>query len=405
MKEIVNIENLNLIEETIISINLISDYTVDIEVENDHHYILENGIISHNSSIFCNNVSGGLEPLFMPKYVRTSIMPYTPEGLERPKNIDWENKTYESTTNWTWIKEGDESLLKTDFEGYVWKFDKSRGLLRETVVMDYAVRFLESKNEWNPKADWAATTTELDIHEHIDTMAIISKYIDSAMSKTINLPNDYQFEDFKHLYMDMYNTGTIKGGTTYRAGTMTSVLSDSSTNEESVKIIKTDAPKRPKVLTCDINHLTVSGDKWIVIVGLLEKEPYEVFAFKKKSINLSDRIKEGKLIKIKSGRYDLELDGFTLENIKEHFETTDHEAFTRMISTSLRHGADINFIYEQLNKSTGTIVSFSKAIARTLKKYIKDGVVSKLTCESCGGTLVMQEGCYVCMDCGGSKCS
>jgi ribonucleoside-diphosphate reductase alpha chain len=360
-----------------------------------------------NSSIFCNNVSGGLEPLFMPKYVRTSIMPYTPEGLERPKNIDWENKTYESSTIWTWIKEGDENLMRTEFDGYVWKFDKSRGLLRETVVMDYAVRFLEAKDEWNASEEWAATTTELNIDEHVNTMAVISKYIDSAMSKTINLPNEYEFEDFKHLYMDMYDTGTIKGGTTYRAGTMTSVLSEKSSEEETFKIVKTNSPKRPKILNCDINHLTVSGDKWIVIVGLIEKEPYEIFAFKKKSINLSDKIKGGKLIKVKSGRYDLELDGFTLENIKEHFESTEHEAFTRMISTSLRHGADINFIYEQLNKSVGTILSFSKAVARTLKKYIKDGTVSKLDCEACDrkGTLVMQEGCYVCLNCGFSKCS
>ena len=358
-----------------------------------------------NSSIFCNNVSGGLEPLFMPKYVRTSIMPYTPEGLERPRNIDWENKTYESSTIWTWIKEGDENLMRTEFDGYVWKFDKSRGLLRETVVMDYAVRFLEEKNEWNASEEWAATTTELNIDEHVNTMAIISKYIDSAMSKTINLPNEYEFEDFKHLYMDMYDTGTIKGGTTYRAGTMTSVLSEKSSEEETFKIVKTNSPKRPKILNCDINHLTVSGDKWIVIVGLIEKEPYEIFAFKKKSINLSDKIKSGKLIKVKSGRYDLELDGFTLENIKEHFESTELEAFTRMISTSLRHGADINFIYEQLNKSVGTIVSFSKAVARTLKKYIKDGTKSKNSCDECGGTLVMQEGCYVCMDCGSGKCN
>lgn len=407
MKEIVNIENLNLIEETITSINLIQDYTVDIEVENDHHYILENGIISHNSSIFCNNVSGGLEPLFMPKYIRTTIMPYAPEGLDKPKNIDWENKSYDSKTTWSWIKEGDENLMRTEFGGYVWKFDKSRGLLRENVVMDYAVRFLEDKGEWDSTVDWAATTTELSIDEHVKTMAIMSMYIDSAMSKTVNLPNEYPYDDFKRLYTDMYNTGTIKGGTTYRAGTMTVVLSDKSNNEDSdSKIIKTNAPKRPKTLDCDINHLTVQGDKWIVIVGLLSKEPYEVFAFRKKNINLSDKIKEGKLSKVKSGSYNLELDMFTLEDIKEHFESDEQEALTRMISTSLRHGADINFIYDQLQKSEGTIVSFSKAIARTLKKYLKDNFEGGKECEECGSPdgIIMQEGCYKCKDCGFSKC-
>ena len=362
-----------------------------------------------NSSVFANNVSGGLEPLFMPLYVRTSIMPYAPEGLDKPKNIDWENKTYDSTTTWTWIKEGDENLLKTEFGGYVWKFDKSRGLLRESWVKDYAVRFLEGKGEWDATATWAATTTELTIDEHVKTMAIMAKYIDSAMSKTVNLPFEYPYEDFKRLYTELYNTGVVKGGTTYRAGTMTAVLSDKSSSDNVTNdntIPKTNAPKRPKTLTCDVHHLTVSGDKWIVLVGLLGEDPYEIFAFKKKNINLSEKFKHGKLTKVRKGKYDLELDGFTLEDLKELFESDEQEALTRMISTSLRHGADINFIYEQLMKSEGTIVSFSKAIARTLKKYLKDENFSAITCESCGSPdgMTMQEGCYKCKDCGYSRC-
>jgi hypothetical protein len=186
---------------------------------------------------------------------------------------------------------------------------------------------------------------------------------------------------------------------------MTTVLSDKTNDSSDGRIIKTNAPKRPKSLDCDINHLTVQGDKWIVIVGLLDKDPYEIFAFKKKNINLSDKVKEGKLIKVKSGKYNLDLDVFTLEDLKEHFESDEQEALTRMISTSLRHGADINFIYDQLHKSEGTIVSFSKAIARTLKRYLKEG--SSLKCDSCGSPdgLIMQEGCFVCKDCSFSKCS
>ena len=68
-----------------------------------------------NTSILANVVSGGLEPLFMPVYNRTTIMPYPPEGLNIPKNIDWENKKFESETKWEWIKEGDENLLKINF--------------------------------------------------------------------------------------------------------------------------------------------------------------------------------------------------------------------------------------------------------------------------------------------------
>jgi ribonucleoside-diphosphate reductase alpha chain len=378
-----------------------------------------------NSSIFANVVSGGLEPVFMPTYIRTSMMPYAPEGLVVPQNIDWENKKYTETyfnpgnekidkneTNgtWKWIKEGDENLLKAEFNGYSWKIDKSRGLLRETVVKDFAVRFLETKNEWNASAEWAATTVQLGIDEHVKTMGVMAKYIDSAMSKTVNIPNEYPYEGFKRLYMDIYKTGTVKGGTTYRAGTMTEVLGSAdrkNKNEsEENKIFKTNAPSRPKTVPCEIHHVTTEGKKWIVLVGLLGEDPYEVFTFKEKSIHLPPKFKNGNLTKVKRGRYDLESDGIVIENIGEHFETDEQEALTRMISTSLRHGADIKFIVEQLNKSEGKITSFTKAIGRTLKKYIPDGEKSTETCPNCNAknTLVYQEGCVVCMNCSASKC-
>ncbi len=371
-----------------------------------------------NSSIFANVVSGGLEPVFMPTYTRTTMMPYPPEGLVVPSNIDWENKAFntqpsslnsDNLQSWKWIKEGDENLLKTDFDGYSWKIDKSRGLLRETVVKDYAVRFLELKNKWENTAEWAATTVQLGIDEHSKTMEVMSKYIDSAMSKTVNIPSDYPFENFKKLYMDLFNTKTVKGGTTYRAGTMTEVLGSAEKKEEekSNKINKTTAPHRPKTLPCDIYHVTTDGKKWIVLVGLLSEEPYEVFTFKEKSIHLPVKLKNGTLTKVKRGRYDLDADGMIIENIVEHFETDEQEALTRMISLSLRHGSDIKFIVEQLNKSEGNITSFARAIGRTLKKYILDGEKSTETCSNCNAknTLVYQEGCVVCINCSSSKCS
>mgnify|MGYP001562405952 FL=1 len=80
-----------------------------------------------------------------------------------------------------------------------------------------------------------------------------------------------------------------------------------------------------------------------------------------------------------------------------------------MISTSLRHGCDIKFIIEQLDKSEGTIVSFGKAIARTLRKYISDNTVETLEekCPSCDqeNTLIRQEGCVSCSSCGFSRCN
>ena len=364
-----------------------------------------------NSSVYANNVSGGLEPIFMPEYIRTTMQPFSPEGISEPKNIDWDNKKFNTNgTIWKWKKEGDESILFTEFNNNIWKYDKNRGLTKETKVKDYAVRYLEEKNEWDPNAKWAATTTELTIDEHINPMAIFAKYIDSSISKTINLPNDYSYENFKKVYLNAYETGTIKGCTTYRAGTMTTVLSEVKKNNN--KINKTQAPKRPKELECDIYNVTALGKKWLVIVGLYEGDPYEVFGLKLKKIHIPQTVKKGKLIKIKKGYYDLELDnGFILEDLTSHFDKDEHETLTRMISTGLRHGADIKYVVEQLDKSEGTIVSFGKAISRTLRRYINgnEDNIEKLE-EKCPGceqknVLIRQEGCVHCSNCSWTKCS
>lgn len=397
-------------KEKYLSGKFIKNLDVDV-IELINKYGIRNShLLSHqptgNTSIVANVVSGGQEPVFMPVYKRTTIMPYPPNGLDVPKNIDWDNKKYTSLMEWEWISEGDESLLKLIFNNQVWKYDKSRGLLRENIVKDYAVRYLESINMWDENAEYAATTTKLSIDDHINTMTIFSKYIDSAMSKTVNIPNNYSFDDFKNLYLKLYDTGTIKGATTYRAGTMTEVLGDiNNVVTNNTKIQKNNAIKRPKSLVCDIHQVTADGVKWLVFVGLLENEPYEIFAFKPKSIQLSNKIKSGILTKVKKGRYDLDCGDIIIENIGENFETNEQEALTRMISTTLRHGVDIEYIVDQLVKSEGTIISFSKAIARTLKKYITEIKTGK-TCNKCKSeNIAIQEGCIICLDCGDSKCS
>ena len=363
-----------------------------------------------NSSVLANNVSGGLEPLFMTNYTRTVIQPFAPDGLGVPVDVNFANKTFSvkgPSTKWTWAMEGDENILVTQFNGDVWKFDSSRGLLKESKVKDYAYRFHEQQGTWDSTADWAATAFNLKIDDHIKTMEVLSKYIDSAMSKTVNIPADYPYEDFKRLYMEIYKTKSIKGCTSYREGTMTAVLSASGTSTESVSVPgvpRTKSIPRPKSLHCDIHQLTSAGRKWVVLVGLLDNDPYEIFAMKQSSLHLPPHLKNGTLVKEKSGVYHLETkDGWVLSDIRKFFESDEQEALTRMISTALRHGADIEFIVSQLIKSEGTITSFAKAIARTLKTYVTE--ITTIKCSSCkSGNIKLQEGCFVCLDCGSSKC-
>ena len=85
--------------------------------------------------------------------------------------------------------------------------------------------------------------------------------------------------------------------------------------------------------------------------------------------------------------------------------TTEEEAITRLVSSNLRHGTDIKFVVEQLQKTSGDMFSFTKGLARVLKKYIPDGVKSTVSCNDCGSdNVIFEEGCNKCRNCGSSKC-
>ena len=80
---------------------------------------------------------------------------------------------------------------------------------------------------------------------------------------------------------------------------------------------------------------------------------------------------------------------------------------TRLISGMLRHGAKAQFIIEQIEKCELEIISFGKAVSRTLKLYIEEEeLLKRARCSNCNSTnLRMQEGCLSCLDCLSSKCS
>lgn len=222
---------------------------------------------------------------------------------------------------------------------------------------------------------------------------------------TINLPQDYPYEDFKDVYFKCWETGVIKGCTTYREGTMAAVLSKDSTTESNENEFKYHhAPKRPKELPCDVFQITAKGKKWTIIVGLYDGKPYECFGIEHAVTEIPENFKKGFLSKEGRGKYTLKNEKYTINDVTSNM-TDEEEALTRMISTSLRHGSSIDFIVEQLNKSQGTIVSFNKAIARVLSKYAKELRHEKVTCQECGSTNIsFEEGCFKCYECGSSKC-
>lgn len=359
-----------------------------------------------NSSVFANLISSGCEPIFDKGYYRTFIVDHPPENLITVSEIDWINKTYteveplKGKNKWTWTKEGDENILITEFEGATYKFDKNRGLTKEEWVEDYAISFLKKNKKWDEKSKAARFAMDLSVDDHINVLAVMAKYVDASISKTINCPNDYPYEEFKDVYFKAWKNG-IKGVTTYREGTMTNVLSSKSSKKTGID--HTQAPKRPKELECDVHHITVKSQPYFVLVGLYDGEPYEVFAGKNGVIG--KKVKKGKLIKQGRSRYKAIFDDDTELSPIGAFTSDEEDCVTRLISTALRHGAQIDFVTHQLEKAKGDLQSYSKCIARALKKYIEEGAeVKGDECPDCKGRLVRKEGCISCIDCGYSKC-
>ena len=261
-----------------------------------------------------------------------------------------------------------------------------------------------------------STAPDISWEKRVEMQSVLQKYTSHSISSTINLPSDVSVETVNDIFIKSWESG-LKGITIYRDGARDGVLIQHNETKEEYDetgrpkfITHTQAPKRPIEVKHEIHNLSVLGIKWTVLVGMVNENngvltPYEVFAFKKKNLSLPSKVTTGILKRVKSGRYDfISDDGLILENIVDFFDRDEQEALTRSISLSLRHGADIKHVVEQLNKSEGTIVSFSKAIARTLKKYIKDGEVTSEKCPECDNELIFEEGCKTCKTCGFSKC-
>lgn len=353
-----------------------------------------------NTSILANIVSGGLEPVFLHEYIRTSIVNGCPEDLKPLCPKYWEGE-FKETPLFKLVKEGDEAILRGEHKGTVYKIDKNRGLTKETLCEDYAVRYLKSVNEWDEKADWAVTTEQLSVAEHIRDMEGFGRWIDSSMSKTVNIPNSYPFDKFKDVYLNAYKTGFLKGITTYRAGTMTTVLS--AKEDKKGGIIKTEAPKRDKELVAEIYTLKYKKEDLYVAIGFCGTDPYEIFV----GVNPKQDIEhaKGKIIKNGRGKY-----LFITEDGKEHHLNNGHsdengDALCRTLSAALRHGCDLSFLVHQLEKTQGDLMSFSKVICRVLKKFIKkDTKISGEECPQCKSELIRVEGCKKCKSCDWSAC-
>lgn len=198
-----------------------------------------------NTSILAGNVSGGLEPVFMTRYTRTAEQPHLPEEIEHfPKamprtegdTVREQGDDIIKTAIWIAESQGDELVWRCTKDGFEdWQIHPTRGIVKDEEVVDYGIL----NSEYDGTDDHVVTAQELTVQQHVDVMEAFAEFVDSSMAKTINIPSDYPFEDFKDLYTSMWETGVIKGGTTYRAGSMSAVLKENESDDS-------EEPEKPE---------------------------------------------------------------------------------------------------------------------------------------------------------------
>lgn len=336
--------------------------------------------------------TSGLEPLFKAFYIRRRKISTNMEGA-RVDFIDqsgdkWMEypvlhpkfKMWLHFTNWQMAENTEEQLLMNV----------------DALTKEETQRLFEASPYYGSEAD------DISWEQRISMQAVIQRYTSNAISSTINLPKDVSKETVKGIYLKAWEKG-LKGVTIYRDGSRTGVLVTEQTkkvNQDSFGY--TDAIKRPEALDADYHCVTVRGQKFAVIVGKLNDNPYELFAFEDP---LCETILTGKIVKKARGRYAFESPNYNIKNLQLNADQADEKLLTRWVSLLLRHGANPKFIAEQVEKSQLMVTSFAKVIARVLKHYIPDEVLSGEACTNCGEhTMVREEGCKKCSSCGHSKC-
>lgn len=275
---------------------------------------------------------------------------------------------------------------------------------------------------------YKATSNDVDWLNKVKMQGAVQKWVDHSISVTINLPNDVSEDMVNKLYVEAWKSG-CKGCTVYRDGSRSGVLI--SLKNEKKKTIENAAPspadengfvthKRPIELDADVVRFQNNKEKWIAFIGLIDGKPYEIFtgiADDDEGIFCPKSVSKGKIIKVidENGqkRYDFQFvnkRGFktTIEGLSEKFNP-EFWNYAKLISGVLRYRMPIAQVLKlvgSLELDNQSINTWKVGVERALKKYLPNGEkASGQTCPNCGQeSLVYQEGCLICTNCGTSRC-
>lgn len=349
--------------------------------------------------------TSGIEPVFMPVYTRRRKV--------NPNDTD------------VHVDHTDE--VGDSFEEYI-VYHKKFLTWMETNGIDATKKYSQDEIEQLVAKSpyYKATANDVDWLMKVKMQGAIQKWVDHSISVTVNLPSDVDEALVNKLYVEAWRSG-CKGCTIYRDGSRSGVMIAVSKKD---KKENTDAPLpckhpevtevRPQVLDCDVVRFQNNKEKWVAFVGLLDGYPYEIFTGlqdDEEGIVLPKTVVKGKIIKSTDEdgkkRYDFQFEnkrGYktTVEGLSEKFNP-EYWNYAKLISGVLRYRMPIEHVIKlvgSLQLKSESINTWKNGVERALKKYIIDGTEAKgQKCPNCGQeTLVYQEGCLICKNCGASRC-
>ena len=350
--------------------------------------------------------TSGIEPVFLPVYKRRRKV----NPSDKNVRVDYVDENGDS------------------FEEYIVyhpKFITWMNINGIEVRQDYTQEEINALVERSPY--YKATSNDVDWVNKVKMQGMVQKWVDHSISVTINLPNDISDEMVGKLYVEAWRSG-CKGCTVYRDGSRSGVLiqltndKKKKTEEQKPQYIAEEGHilKRPIELEADVVRFQNNKEKWIAFIGLVNGRPYEIFtgiADDEEGIFCPKSVSKGKIIKAvdENGnkRYDFQFinkRGFktTIEGLSEKFNP-EFWNYAKLISGVLRYGMPIQQVLKlvsSLELDNKSINTWKMGVERALKKYLPDGTkLSGQTCPNCGQeSLVYQEGCLICTNCGTSRC-
>ena len=347
--------------------------------------------------------SSGIEPVFLPVYRRRRKV--NPNDAEA--RVDFVDET------------GDA------YEEYIvfhHKFVEWMLANNYSVIKKYTPEEVDELIEKSPY--YKATSSDVDWLQKVRMQGRIQKWVDHSISVTINLPNEATEELVNSLYVEAWKCG-CKGCTVYREGSRAGVLLSASDKKKKKDDCNCMQPPiivstRPRELEADVVKFQNNREKWIAFVGLLNGRPYEIFtglADDDEGIMLPKNVSKGTIIKSydEDGKkhYDFQFRNkrgykMTIEGLDGKFNP-EFWNYAKLISGVLRYGMPIDQVIklvQGMDLKDESINTWKNGVERALKKYLPNGTEAKgQKCPNCGHeTLVYQEGCLICTNCGASRC-